>query len=305
MNTFLDRLSGTFDQLWGKIDTWFDQIILFLPNIFLAIIVGGISFFIAKYVRKTAVKSISKFTRNKTMLSLTSNLVSILFSIFVLFIILSILNLDGTINKILATAGVLGLAVGLALQDPMNNLFSGIFMSVRELYNIGDLVETNSYFGYITKIDLRSTKLELPTGEEVVIPNKQVIQSPLKNFSSSGKRRIDLHCGVSYQDDLSKVEDLAIKTISQMEIIWADKPVELIFTDFGESSINFTLRFWLKAPSQKECLKAKSEGIQMLKKAFDQSGINIPYPIRTLEIAKDQSLKVNALSNGYKQNPND
>ena len=238
------------------------------------------------------------------MLSLTSNLVSILFSIFVLFIILSILNLDGTINKILATAGVLGLAVGLALQDPMNNLFSGIFMSVRELYNIGDLVETNSYFGYITKIDLRSTKLELPTGEEVVIPNKQVIQSPLKNFTSSGKRRIDLQCGVSYQDDLSKVEDIAIKTISQMAIVWADKPVELIFTDFGDSSINFTLRFWLNAPSQKECLMAKSEGIQLLKKAFDQNGINIPYPIRTLEIAKDQSLKVNTLSNGYKQNSN-
>ena len=76
-----------------------------------------------------------------------------------------------------------------------------------------DLVETNGFFGTITKIDLRSTKLKLPSGEEVVIPNKDVIQNPLKNFSSSGERRVTINCGVSYGDNLSEVGEIAVEAI--------------------------------------------------------------------------------------------
>lgn len=283
MDNFGQQLSDAFAKLTEKLEGWVDAIVLNIPNLIIAVIVAVIAMFLSKYISRLSRRASRKLTTNKTVLNLIANLSTALFSLFVIFIILGILNLDSTINKILATAGVLGLAVGLALQDPMNNLFSGVFMSVRELYNIGDLVETNGHFGTITQIDLRATKLRIPSGEEVVIPNKDVIQNPLKNYSSSQERRVTIECGVSYGDDLDHVKQVAIEAAKSLNNINLDKPIDFMYTEFGNSSINFHLRYWLKNPTQKDFLLEKSDGIVALKKAFDKHDIAIPFPIRTLD----------------------
>ncbi len=246
-------------------------------------IVATLAYFFSKHIRKAAVKTTSKFTSNKTILNLTSNLTAVLFGITILFIVLSVLNLGETINKTLATAGVLGLAVGLALQDPMNNLFSGVFMSARKLYRIGGLIKTNDHFATIIDIDLRATKIKIPTGEIVIIPNKDVIQKPLTNYTISGERRVDVSCGVSYGYNLNNVEDLVITTLGRLSIILKDKPVDLVFNEFGDSSINFTTRFWIKSNGQTDYLIERSNAMKAIKKAFDENDIMIPYPIRTLD----------------------
>ncbi|GLR17055.1 mechanosensitive ion channel family protein [Portibacter lacus] len=283
MEEFSKKLAESYKLLIEKLGGWFDAIILNIPNIIIAVLVAFLAYFLSKYVRKLTVKTTKKFTTNKTIVNLVSNLTSVIFTVIVLFIILSIFNLSGTINKILATAGVLGLAVGLALQDPMNNLFSGVFMSVRKLYAIGDIIESNDHFGTIKDIDLRATKIRTPDGHDVVIPNKDVIQNPLENYTSSGERRIDLDCGVSYGDDLDKVEELTLKAISSLDNLMEHKPVEVMFTEFGDSSINFTVRYWIEATTQKEYTLAKSNGIKAIKKIFDANDIMIPFPIRTLD----------------------
>ncbi len=288
----MESFSAAFDNLMSNADQWINDLVMFLPNILLALFIGLLSFLFSKYVRKVAVRSISKVTENKTVLGFSSNLVSVVFGVLMLFVILGILNLGEAINKILATAGVLGLAVGLALQDPMNNLFSGVFMSVRELYRIGDLVETNGYFGYISKIDLRATRIKLPGGEEVTIPNKLVIQNPLKNFDTSGIRRVDIPVGVHYDDDLSQVEETARKAIQQLDMVDREKSVDVLYESFGDSSINLLVRFWLEAPTLRNYLTARSLAIKKIKAAFDDAGITIPYPIRTLEFAGEQKLSI-------------
>jgi small conductance mechanosensitive channel len=283
MNSFSEQLSESYTNLVEKLSGWLNEFILQLPNIFIAIVVASLAYFFSKYFRKAAVKTTAKFTSNRTVLNLISNLSAVIFGLIVLFIVLSVLNLGDTINKILATAGVLGLAIGLALQDPMNNLFSGVFMSVRELYKIGDLVETNDHFGVITDIDLRATKLRVPTGQIVIIPNKDVIQNPLKNYSTTGERRVDVSCGISYGDDLEKVEKLVLDTISSLPSILNDKPIDMVFNEFGDSSINFLARFWVDGTTQRDYLIAQSAAIKAIKKAFDDNDIMIPYPIRTLD----------------------
>ncbi len=283
MDEFSDQLSSSYDSLIGKLGEWINALVLIIPNLIIASVVGLLAYFFSKYVRRFAVKAVSKITKNKTVLNLVSNLATVIFGIIILFLILSILNLGETINKILATAGVLGLAVGLALQDPMTNLFSGVFMSVRKLYKIGDLVETNGFFGVIADIDLKATRLRLPAGQTVVIPNKDVIQSPLKNYSSSGERRIDLECGVSYGDDLDKVERLVKEVMSNTDGLIEDRPIDFMFTEFGGSSINFKVRFWIPETSQGNYLKKKSEIIKKIKNIFDKNNISIPFPITTLD----------------------
>lgn len=283
MDTFQEQLSSSYSNLVDKLTDWLNAVILQLPNFAIAILVGVAAYYTSRYIKRGAVKGVSKFTNNKTVLNLTSNLTAVIFSAVVLFVILTIFNLGGTINKILATAGVLGLAVGLALQDPMNNLFSGVFMSVKELYQIGDLIETNDYFGTISNIDLRVTTLMLPTGQQVIIPNKDVLQNPLKNYSSSGKRRVEVECGVSYGDDLEKVEHVVRETIAALSAVKAGEPVDVVYHTFGDSSINFTARFWIDTGGESDFLVERSNAIKAIKTGFEKHDIMIPFPIRTLD----------------------
>ena len=277
------EFGNAYGMVADKIEGWFETFISYLPNIVVAVLIGVFAFFISKYIRKLATKAVSKFTSNRTILSLVSNLTAVVFGVIMLFLILGIFNLDDTINKLLATAGVVGLAVGLALQDPMTNLFSGVFLSVRSLYNINDLVETNGYFGTIQSIDLRCTTLRLPTGEQVIIPNKDVIQNPLTNYTVSGQRRVDLECGVSYGEDLEKVEQVVLETINSLDSIESSRQPDLIYTTFDSSSINFIVRYWLKDPSLRDYLHEKSKAIKAIKAAFDAHDITIPFPIRTID----------------------
>ncbi|MEM6967158.1 MAG: mechanosensitive ion channel family protein, partial [Bacteroidota bacterium] len=185
---------------------------------------------------------------------------------------------------LLGTAGVIGLAVGLALQDPLINLFSGVLMSVKDYYQVGDIIESNGYFGKIKKITLRSTVIDQPDGQEVIIPNKDVLQNPLKNYSHNGRRRIELDCGVAYGDDLEKVESIALEAINKSGLDFRESaPIEFFYTEFGDSSINFRVRFWKNITSQGDYHKARHVAIKALKKAFDQNDITIPFPITTLD----------------------
>jgi len=274
----------TYDKLVNKIEAWYEILILQLPNVTISLVIVILAYLFSGYIKRLIYRFTFKTTSNITIANLAAKMSSFLVGLFTLLMVLTVMDLGDTINKILATAGVLGLAVGLALQDPMNNLFSGIMISVREMYKIGDLVESNGYTGTIMGIDLRVTKLKLPTGELVVIPNKEVVQKPLKNFTHSGERRIDIECGVSYSDDLILVEKVALAAIRSLTQIDQNKPIEFIYTDFGASSINFKVRFWIDASIMIDYLNQKSEGIKKIKEAFDQNNISIPFPITTLNL---------------------
>ena len=202
---------------------------------------------------------------------------------------MSVLNLDQAVTSLLAGAGLIGLAVGLAFQEPIINTISGILMTFKKPYHAGDLIESNGILGTIQRIDLRSTYLKLLSGELVVIPNKSVIQSPLKNYTITGERRVEVKCGVSYSDDLEKVKKLAVQAIEEHVEYDTDREIQFFYEGFGDSSINFSLRFWISMCKQPDFLKAKSDAIIALKKTFDQQDVNIPFPIRTLDIRDKES----------------
>ena len=286
----LERFNESFEKLVIKLGEWLDMLVVMLPNLILAVIVLGISLFAARYLKKITQKGLITTGVNGTVVSVLSNIIVAAFMLVSLFVVLNILNLDDALTALLGTAGVAGLAVGLALQDPLVNLFSGVLMSVKTYYKVGDLIETNGYLGKILKITLRSTIILTPQGQEVIIPNKEVLQKPMVNFSHNGQRRIDISCGVSYDDDLERVKEVAVKAIEKNMDFNRRKPVELFFNEFGDSSINFTLRFWKRVTAQSDFLEAQSEAIIALKKAFDKEGITIPFPIRTLDFGMVGSL---------------
>jgi small conductance mechanosensitive channel len=178
---------------------------------------------------------------------------------------------------------VAGLALGLALQDPLMNLFSGIIMSVKHVFVVGDFIESNGYVGSVQEVSLKSTVVRMLSGEEVNIPNKLVLQNPVKNFTTNGVRRVEFTCGISYADNLEEVKKIAMAAVRPLAIDTVVRPVEFIYTGFGDSSIDFQIRFWTNPADVWEYLDAKSTAIIKLKSAFDQYNITIPFPIRTLD----------------------
>ncbi|HBQ59085.1 MAG TPA: mechanosensitive ion channel protein MscS, partial [Balneolaceae bacterium] len=199
------------------------------------------------------------------------------------FFALSILNLDGAVTSLLAGAGIIGLALGFAFQDIASNFISGVLLSIRHPFGIGDIIDTNGYFGTVQKLNLRNTVIRTPQGQIVYVPNKSVYENPFTNFTKTGMRRIDLECGVSYGDDLEKALKVAIEAIEGLDARDKSKDVELYYDSFGGSSVDFKLRFWIDFEVLPQYLGARSEAIIRLKKAFDENDIMIPYPIRTLD----------------------
>jgi small conductance mechanosensitive channel len=227
----------------------------------------------------------AKIINDKILSNLLSSALTVALGILFLFMVLSVLELDNTVKSLLAGAGVVGLAIGLAFQDPILNFFSGVMLTVRKLFSPGDIVEIGSHSGTVRKVTLRHTALETFQGQEVLIPNKTVAQSPIKNYNKLQRRRVDIACGVSYGDDLKKVQEVTVAAIKENVPHDEEKKVDLIFEEFGGSSINYTLRFWLTAEqlAQGEFLHLRSEAIMAIVNAYDQHDIMIPFPIRTLD----------------------
>ena len=117
--------------------------------------------------------------------------------------------------------------MGFALQDIASNFVSGVLMALRKPIQIGDVIESNSHFGTVININLRSTINRTMQGQHVHIPNKDIYNKPIINYSEEGKRRIDLKCGVSYGDDLEKVKQVTIEAIQSIEYILPKEGVTL------------------------------------------------------------------------------
>lgn len=274
-----------FQPLFEELRRWWTALLTHLPNILLAIIVVVVGYIITSFAKKYFNKLSRRIVNDATVAGLLSSAMTVILVLAFIFLTLSVLDLTGIVQSVLAGAGVIGLALGLAFQDPILNLFSGILLSVRSLFKEGDLIEVNGYFGKIMEVTLRHTTIMTLQGQEVMIPNKIVAQEPIKNYNKLGIRRVDLSCGVSYGDDLEKVRRITVDAIKAGVSFNSDKPVQLFFNEFGDSSINYTLRFWLdqRKTGQADYLEAQSDAIIAIKRAYDDNDIMIPFPIRTLD----------------------
>ena len=271
------------DLLNEKLVNWGEMIIKLLPNIVIAAIVLVIGLYIAKFVKRITLKLVSKISNNVTLNNLFSSVVYFAFIGIVLFTVLSILNLDKAVTSILAGAGILGLALAFAFQDIAANFMSGIFISFRKPLKVGDIVQIKDYMGKVKMINLRDTVIETFQGKTVIIPNKEVFQNPIENYTILQKRRFDLSVGVSYGDDLEKVREITFNAVKDIEDLSQEDEVSVFFMEFGDSSINLSVRMWVNTPEQAIYNKVRSQAILNIKKAYDANDIMIPFPIRTLD----------------------
>lgn len=278
-----EEMANAAEVVWDKLQGWWEGAIALLPNLVVAILVMVAFALLAKLTRKLTQKFLTKVTSSVAISRLLARLASIAVIVIGLFIALGALQLDKTVTSLLAGAGVIGIALAFAFQDLAANLIAGIYMSFRRPFVPGDLVETNDTFGTVDQTDLRNTFLRTPQGQLVMLPNKEIFENKLVNFTRSGNRRVDLPVGVSYGEDLENVAEVTRQAITAMESRDPNRDVEVFFTDFGDSSINLVVRFWIDFSRQADFQQARSEAIMRIKRTYDASDIMIPFPIRTLD----------------------
>lgn len=290
-----NKFEYALENMWGKLDGWFNAFVTNLPNIILAILVFIISIIISRYIKKIVYRISNKSSLQESMKQLLSQIISVVVIMLGLFLVLGILNLGKALNTILAGAGVAGLAVGLALQGALANTYSGIILSYVKQIKFGDWIESNNFEGEVVDIDLRVVTIKQVDNNLVYIPNKMVIENPIKNYSTTAQSRVILKCGVGYSSDLEKVRSLVKQTIAKnFKAVEQKEDVLFLYREFGDSSINFETRFWINSTSALEVAKAKTEAMILIKKVFDKEGINIPFPIRTLDFPERVMKKLEA-----------
>lgn len=276
-------MKDEISMIWDKLGGWYQSFIVMLPNIILALVVGIGIFFLSRGVRKLFTKIIFAKWQNYELKRIVAKIVQIVVIVLGFLFALSIVELDKTVTSILAGVGVIGLALGFAFQDIAANFISGIFMASSKPFTVGDIIEVKDIQGFIQEIKLRTTTVKTFQGNDVIIPNTDLFQNPVTNYTSSEERRIDLEVGVSYSDDLEKVKNVSIEAIKSIDGLQEGKSVKVLYTEFGGSSINFEVRFWTPNGSKANWLQVRSDAIQAIKRAFDKEGISIPFPMRTLE----------------------
>ena len=265
-----------------KLTTWLRELIKLLPNLVLAAVILTLGFFISKWIKKAASKLFTKILNNPTLVSLFTSMVYVFLLAVTLFIALSVVNLSKVVTTALAGAGIIGLALAFAFQDIASNFMSGIFISIRKPINVNDIIKVKTYMGTVIEVNLRDTVVKTFQGQMVIIPNKDIMQNPIENYTLLGKRRMDLNVRVSYGEDLEKVKNVTLKAVEGIEGLTDDK-TDMYFMEFGDSAIQFVIRLWVATSQQGEYLQVKNDAVMRIKKAYDENGILIPFPVTTLD----------------------
>jgi small conductance mechanosensitive channel len=281
----MTQLEEALSLLTKKLEIWMRQFILMLPNLFIALILLVVTYYVARQMRRFAEKLLPRISHSAALNNLFATMVQTGTLLLGIFFALNILKLYNTVTTMLAGVGIIGLALGFAFQDIAANFISGVIIAVRKPFGVGDVIESNEFFGTIERINMRTIDLRRVTGELVKVPNRKVFENPMINYTHYGIRRIDLRMGVSYAEDLERVQQIVKEAMTGIKGMIENREVEVVYEEFGESSVNFLVRFWIQYKRQTDFVYARSAAIIKIKKAFDENHIQIPFPIRTLDFA--------------------
>lgn len=196
-----------------------------------------------------------------------------------LFTASALVELGFNLGILLGAAGILTVAIGFASQTSASNIISGLFLLGERPFGVGDLIRVNTTLGEVLSIDLLSVKLRTLDNLFVRIPNETIIKSEITNLRRFPIRRIDLQVGVAYKEDMRKVREVLLEVADRNPLCLEEPAPLILFQGFGESSLNHEFRIWTKTEN---FLDLRNSIPVEIKEAFDERGIEIPFPHRTL-----------------------
>jgi len=197
-----------------------------------------------------------------------------------MIIFIGVLHQSGyKLTGLLGAAGIAGIAIGFASQTSVSNIISGLFLISEKPFAVGDVIQVGSTKGVILSIDLLSVKLRTFENHLIRLPNEMLIKSEVRNITRFPIRRLDIELSVAYKENVQKVREVLLD-IADKEPLCLDEPEpDVRFQNFGDSGLEFLYAIWCV---REDYLKLKKNIMQQIKERFDEEGIEIPFPHRTL-----------------------
>jgi small conductance mechanosensitive channel len=186
-------------------------------------------------------------------------------------------------TSFIAILGAAGLAVGMALSGTLQNFAGGVMILIFKPFKVGDVIDAQGHLGSVHEIQIFNTILKTPDNKTIIIPNGGLSTSSMTNYSTEEKRRSDWTIGVGYGDDLDKVRRTLKQLCGDDSRILKDPEVFIAVAELADSSVNLTVRAWVKAEDYWGVFFDMNENIY---KIFNKEGINIPYPQMDVHIQK-------------------
>ena len=185
------------------------------------------------------------------------------------------------IGPLVGALGIGGVALAFAAQDMLTNLISGVMLSLRRPIKYGEQIATGEYEGTVEDVNLRTVEIRTYDGNTVLVPNKDVLQNPIVNYTRTPFRRTELVVGVAYDTDLERARQVLLDACGTVDEVREQPPPEAWVFEFGDSSINIALRYW-HAADIASVWRVRSKVAVAVKRGLDAAGMTIPFPQRTL-----------------------
>ena len=178
------------------------------------------------------------------------------------------------VTSLVALVSVFSLAVSLAVQNVLSNIAGGIVLMLNKPFKEGDFVETSSGIGTVQDITLNYTYLETADGQRVVVPNSTLSSDRIINYSALGRRRVVVKVTASYDAPTATVRQACLLAVERTALVLNDPAPEVLLTNYGESSIEYTVRVWCLSGDYGAVLFPLTEN---LRDAFDEHGVEMTY----------------------------
>ncbi len=264
-----------------------DQIIASIPNFLTALVILLLSLYVARLLGNLLRNALYK--RN-TSPGVTHLLAQTLRWIIITFGLISALQRFFNVTAFLAGLGILGFAVGFALQDVMKNFAAGIILLIQQPFKEGDAITIADYDGTVLSIDLRTTEIKTFDGRIVILPNADVLSHAIVNYTRADRRRVELPIGVAYNSNPEKVREIILDLVQSVPGFVSDPVSQVAFHTFSDSSIDLTVYFWIDTKLTNPVV-AKDAAVTRIKEAFEKQRVEIPRPIRTVHLHSEKTSK--------------
>jgi small conductance mechanosensitive channel len=248
-------------------------------HLLLAILILVLGHWLMKFVTHWIERAMTRAQVEPTVTRFISHVSYFILLIVVVIIALGQLGIQTT--SLLAMLSAAGLAIGLALQGSLTNFASGLLLILFRPIKQGDFVRAAGVEGTVQEVQILTTTLHTADNLRLTVPNSKIMQDTITNYSVTPTRRMQLTVGVSYDDDLQQVKHVLAALVAEESRILTEPAPVIGVSTLGESNIDFMIQVWVQ---RADVQKVRFGLLEQIKLAFDQHGISIPYPQRTLHI---------------------
>ena len=264
-----------------------NDFIVRLPYFMVAVVVLLVFWLLSLIFKSVVSKLLSKSYTHRNLVRVFQRIGGALIFFIGLMVAMVIAIPGFTPAKLVGALGIGSVAIGFAFKDIFQNLLSGILLLLSEPFRIGDQIVSGEFEGTVEDIKVRATTIRTYDGRQVVIPNSQLYTSALTVNTAYKRRRLELTVGIGYEDDIRKAKEVILQALEKAETVSKLAEPSVVATEFGASSIDLKVRWFINDGTQANKVASIHEVIVEIKDQLDAAGVNIPFPIRTLDFSDE------------------